>query len=61
MLSRFSHVQFLATQWTIQPARLFCPWGFSSQKYWSRLAFPPPGKGPLPVYLRKLKNQQEDK
>ena len=26
LLSRFSHVQFFITLWTIQPTRLFCPW-----------------------------------
>ena len=27
----------------LQPTRLFCPWGFSRQKYWSRLPWPPSG------------------
>ena len=28
---------------TLAPARLFCPWGFSSQEYLSGLPFPSPG------------------
>ena len=27
----------------LQPARLLSPWGFSRQKYWNGLPFPPPG------------------
>ena len=27
----------------LEPARLFCPWGFSRQEYWSGLPCPPPG------------------
>ena len=27
----------------LQPTRLFCPWGFSRQEYWSGLPCPPPG------------------
>ena len=34
--------------WTIQPARLLCPWGFSRQEYWRGLSFPPPGDLPNP-------------
>ena len=30
------------------PARLFCPWGFSRQEYWSGLPCPPPGDLPNP-------------
>ena len=26
----------------LEPARLFCPWGFSRQEYWSGLPCPPP-------------------
>ena len=26
-----------------RPASLLCPWGFSRQKYWSGLPYPPPG------------------
>ena len=26
----------------LQPARLFCPWGFSRQEYWNGLPCPPP-------------------
>ena len=28
--------------------RLLCPWGFSSQEYWSGLPCPPPGDLPNP-------------
>ena len=31
-----------------QPDRLFCPWGFSRQEYWSALPCPPPGDLPSP-------------
>ena len=33
------------SQWTLQPARLLCPWDFR-QEYWSGLSFPPPGYPP---------------
>ena len=26
----------------LKPAKLLCPWGFSSQEYWSGLSCPPP-------------------
>ena len=32
----------------LQPTRLFCPWGFSRQEYWSGLPCPPPGALPNP-------------
>ena len=32
----------------MQPARLFCSWGFSRQEYWSELPCPPPGGLPDP-------------
>ena len=32
----------------LQPAWLLCPWGFSSQEYWSGLPCPPPGDLPNP-------------
>ena len=32
----------------LEPAMLFCPWGFSRQEYWSGLLCPPPGKLPIP-------------
>ena len=32
----------------LQPARLFCPWGFSRQEYWSGLPYPPPEDLPNP-------------
>ena len=30
------------------PTRLFCPWAFSRQEYWSGLPCPPPGDLPNP-------------
>ena len=33
----------------LQPARLFFPWGFSRQEYWSGLPCPPPGALPNAV------------
>ena len=32
----------------LQSTRLLCPWGFSSQQYWSGLPCPPPGDLPNP-------------
>ena len=32
----------------LSSARLFCPWGFSRQEYWSGLPCPPPGNLPNP-------------
>ena len=32
----------------LQPTRLFCPWGFCRQEYWSGLPCPPPGDLPNP-------------
>ena len=32
----------------LESARLLCPWGFSSQEYWSGLPCPPPGDLPNP-------------
>jgi len=32
----------------LQPTRLLCPWGFSTQEYWSGLPCPPPGDLPNP-------------
>ena len=47
MLSRFSHVQFSATLWTVaRQAPLFM--GFSRQEYWSGLLCPSPGDLPDP-------------
>ena len=47
MLSRFSHVQFSATLWTIAcQAPLFM--GFSRQEYWSGMLCPSPGDLPDP-------------
>ena len=47
MLSLFSHVQLFATPWTVAhqaPVSM----GFSRQKYWSGLPFPPPEDLPDP-------------
>ena len=47
VLSRFSHVQLFATPWTVaSQAPLFM--GFSRQKYWNGLLYPPPGALPDP-------------
>ena len=35
----------------LQPARLCCLWGFSSQEYWSGLPCPSPGDLPNPGFL----------
>ena len=32
----------------LQPARLLSPWGFSRQKYWNGLPYPPPRDLPDP-------------
>ena len=49
VLSGFSHVRLCATPWTAAPhTRLLCPWGFSSQEYWSGLLCPSPGGLPNP-------------
>ena len=47
VLSRFSHVQLIATPWTVA---LQAPlsMGFSRQEYWSGLPRPPPGDLPNP-------------
>ena len=46
-LSHFSRVWFFVTPWTLaDQAPLFM--GFSRQKYWSALPFPPPGDLPHP-------------
>ena len=47
VLSHFSHVQLLATLWTVahqDPLSM----GFFSQEYWSGLPCPPPGDFPNP-------------
>ena len=47
MLSHFSHVQLFETLWTVAgPAPLSM--GFSRQKYWNGLPWPPPGDLPKP-------------
>ena len=33
---------------SMEPTRLFYPWGFSRQEYWSGLPCPPPGDHPDP-------------
>ena len=42
LLSHFSHVRFFPTPWTVA---CYTPlsMGFSGQRYWSGLPFPPPG------------------
>ena len=47
MLSRFSHVQFFATQWTVDHQAPLSM-GSSKQEYWSGLPCPPPGDLPNP-------------
>ena len=47
MVSRFSHVQLVATLWTIA-RQASLSMGFSRQKYWSGLPFPSPGDLPNP-------------
>ena len=42
MLSHFSHVQLLGTQWTV-PCQASLSMGFSRHEYWSGLPFAPPG------------------
>ena len=47
LVSRFSHVRFFSTLWTIaRQAPLSM--GFSRQEYWSGLSCPPPGDLPHP-------------
>ena len=47
VLSRFSHVRFFVTPWTVaHQAPLSI--GFSRQEYWSGLPFPTPGDLPDP-------------
>ena len=48
VLSTFSHVRLCAILWTVWPARLLCPLGFSRQEYWRELPCPPPGDFPHP-------------
>ena len=47
VLSHFSHVQLLATPWTVA-YQASLSMGFSRQEYWSGLPFPPPGDLPNP-------------
>ena len=44
--------------WTVD--RLFCPWGFSKQEYWSGLPCPPPGDHPNPGMKPRSPSWQED-
>ena len=48
--------------WThgLQPARLFCLWGFSRQEYWSGLPCPPPGDLPNPGIKLRCPTLQVD-
>ena len=43
VLSRFNHVQFFATPWTVA-CQAPLSMGFSRQEYWSGLPRPPPGE-----------------
>ena len=47
LLSHFSHVRLLATLWSVT-LQASLSLGFSSQEYWSRLPFSPPGHLPDP-------------
>ena len=44
----------------LQPARLFCPWEFSRQKYQSGLPYPPLGDLPNPGMEPRSPTLQED-
>ena len=48
MLSHFSHVRLSAVPWTVVALLVPLSMGFSRQKYWSGLPFPPPGDLPDP-------------
>ena len=48
MLSHFSHVRLFAIPWTVVALLVLLSMGFSRQKYWSGLPFPPPGDLPDP-------------
>ena len=44
----------------LSPIRVFCPWGFSRQEYWSGLPCPPPGGLPnRGIELRSLTLQMD--
>ena len=47
-VSCFSHIQLFVTPWTVA-CQAPLSMGFSRQKYWSGLPFPPPGDLPDPV------------
>ena len=44
----------------LQPARLFCPWGFSRQEYWKSVACPSPGDLPNPGIIPRSPPLQVD-
>ena len=44
----------------LQPARLLCPWRFSSQEHWSGLPCPPPGDLPNPGIEPRSSTLQAD-
>ena len=44
----------------LQSTRLLCPWGFSSQEYWSGLPCPPPGDLPNPGIKPRSRALQAD-
>ena len=48
VLSSFSRVRPCAILWTMWPARLLCPLGFSRQEFWSELPCMHSSRGPSP-------------
>ena len=44
----------------LYPVRLFCPWGFSRQEYWSGLPYSPPGDLPNPEIKPRSPTLQVD-
>ena len=48
MLGHFSHVRLSAVPWTVVALLVLLSMGFSRQKYWSGLPFPPPWDLPDP-------------
>ena len=58
----FSNLVVFNSLWPhgLQPARLLCPWGFSTQEYWGGLPCPPPGVLPDPEIEPKFPALQVD-
>ena len=50
----------LCNPWTVAPARLLCPWGFSRQECWNGLLYPPPGDLPGPGIKPRSPSLQAD-